>query len=121
MFKVEKKIFEKYSKNAFWLFLEQVLRVISGILVGVFMTKYLGPTKFGIFSYVIAVISIISGIAKFGLDGILIRELVNNPEKHNIYLGSAFRIKLFGSILLYFFIILFLFFYSIDENINSSF
>ena len=91
--------FQMYFHNTKWLFIAQFYRFIVGFLVGVWVARYFGPTKLGIFSYVLAFTSIFAGIAKLGLDGIVVRDLVNEPEKKDIYLGTAFRLKIIGALL----------------------
>jgi O-antigen/teichoic acid export membrane protein len=91
--------FIRYFKNTSWIMAEQFLRIIAGLFVGIWVARYLGPEKFGLFSYVLAFTAIIGGIAKLGLDGILVRELVNHSEKHDIYLGTAFWLKILGAFL----------------------
>ena len=89
----------RYGINTAWLFTEQVLRLIAGFFVGVWVARYLGPEKFGLFSYALAFVSIFQGIAKLGLDGIVVRDLVQEPEKRDVYLGTSFWLKLLGGII----------------------
>ena len=89
----------RYGVNTAWLFAEQILRMIAGFLVGVWVARYLGPEKFGLFSYALAFVSIFQGIAKLGLDGIMVRDLVQEPEKRDIYLGTSFWLKILGGII----------------------
>jgi len=89
--------FIKYFKNTSWLFIENILRLLVGFFVGVWVARYLGPDKYGIFNYSMAFVSIFSGIANLGLDDIVIRELVKEPKKKDIYLGTAFWLKLIGA------------------------
>lgn len=89
----------RYLENTSWMFGEQILRLISGLLVGIWMARYLGPERFGIYSYVIAFTAIFSGIAKLGLDGIVVRDLVQDKSKTLRILGTAFWLKLFGAVL----------------------
>jgi len=89
----------RYGINTAWLFTEQVLRLIAGFFVGVWVARYLGPEKFGVFSYSLAFVSLFGGIAKLGLDGIVVRDLVKEPEKREVYLGTSFWLKLFGGII----------------------
>jgi len=91
--------FLKYFKNTSWMMGEQFLRIIAGLCVGIWVARYLGPEKFGIFSYALAFTAIFAGIAKLGLDGILVRELVNHPEKRDVYLGTSFWLKIVGSLI----------------------
>lgn len=91
--------FMRYFKNTSWMMGEQFLRIIAGLFVGIWVARYLGPEQFGLFSYVLAFTAIFGGIAKLGLDGIMVRELVNHPEKRDTYLGTAFWLKVIGAFL----------------------
>lgn len=90
--------FRRYFTNTSWMFGEQLLKMIAGLFVGIWVARYLGPSKFGTYSYVLAFVSIFSGIAKLGLDGVLIRDLLTYPQEQKIYLGTAFWLKVFGAI-----------------------
>jgi O-antigen/teichoic acid export membrane protein len=103
----------RYGINTVWLFTEQFLRLIAGFLVGVWVARYLGPEKFGLFSYALAFVSIFQGIAKLGLDGIVVRDLVQEPEKRDIYLGTSFWLKLVGGVITFLIITIILFIQSI--------
>ncbi|MBE0472510.1 MAG: oligosaccharide flippase family protein, partial [Methyloprofundus sp.] len=87
----------RYFKNTSWMMGEQLLRIIAGLFVGIWVARYLGPEQFGIFSYALAFTAIFGGIAKLGLDGIMVRELVNNPANRDVYLGTAFWLKILGA------------------------
>lgn len=89
----------RYAGNTAWLFAEQALRMLAGFLVGVWVARYLGAGNFGIFSYALAFTSIFGGLAKLGLDSIVVRELIKTPEKRDVCLGTAFRLKLVGAFL----------------------
>lgn len=82
--------------NSGWLFADNILRMGVGLLVGIWIARYLGPQQFGLWSYVIAFMALFGGFAALGLDGIVVRELVTNPEKSDALLGSAFALKLIG-------------------------
>jgi O-antigen/teichoic acid export membrane protein len=103
----------RYGANTLWLFAEQVLRMVAGFLVGVWVARYLGPEKFGLFSYALAFVSIFQGIAKLGLDGIVVRDLVQEPEKRDVYLGTSFWLKLIGGVITFLIIAIILFIQSI--------
>jgi O-antigen/teichoic acid export membrane protein len=109
--------FRRYSINTAWLFSEQILRMVAGFFVGVWVARYLGPEKFGIFSYALAFVSIFQGIAKLGLDGILVRDLVKESEKKDIYLGTSFWLKFFAGIII--FIIVLIVSYFASDNLQT--
>ena len=108
----------RYGSNTAWMFAEQILRMVAGFLVGVWVARYLGPEKFGLFSYALAFVAIFQGIAKLGLDGILVRDLVREPDKATVYLGTAFWLKLFGAVITLLFIGLAIPFTGNDATIN---
>lgn len=89
--------FRRYFSNTSWMLGEQILRIIAGLLVGIWVARYLGPEQFGVFSYALAFAAIFGGIAKLGLDGIVVRDLIHEPDKRDVYLGTAFWLKLVGA------------------------
>lgn len=88
----------RYVFNTSWLFAEKILRLVAGLFVGVWIARYLGPENFGMLSYSQSFVGLFSVIASFGLDGIVVRELVKNESKRDILLGTAFTLKLGGAI-----------------------
>lgn len=91
--------FMKYFKNISWLFAEKILRMVVGLFVGIWVVRYLGPEQFGLFSYAQSFVGLFTAIATLGLDGIVIRELVKDESRRDVLLGTAFRLKLIGALL----------------------
>lgn len=110
--------FQRYAANTTWLMAEQILRIIAGILVGIWVARYLGPQQFGVFSYVLAFTTIFGGIAKLGLDGIVVRELIHQPKLQNTYMGTAFWLKVIGAVMVTVFIACIVPFTSNDATTN---
>lgn len=110
--------FRRYFANTSWMFGEQMLRMASGLLVGIWVARYLGPEQFGLFSYALAFVSIFSGLAKLGLDVIVVRDLVSHPQKRDLYLGTAFWLKLIGAFFMLAIVALATLFASNDHTIN---
>ena len=77
-----------------WLFADNILKMVVGLLVGIWVTRYLGPEKLGLLSYAIALVTLFSSIAMLGLDGIVVRNIVTTPDRRDEILGSAFALKL---------------------------
>lgn len=84
--------------NAGWLLLDNVLRMVIGLLVGVWVARYLGPEQFGLLNYAIAFVMMFSSIATLGLDGIVIRDIVSEPSRKEALLGTALVLKITGGI-----------------------
>ena len=92
--------FRRYFSNMSWLFAENTLRLVAGLLVGVYVARYLGPSQFGGLSYAISFAGLFGAISDLGLEGIVVRNLVAFPEKRDLYLGTAFWLKLTGSFIM---------------------
>lgn len=100
--KIQQKLspnFRKVIANIFWLMADNVLRLGIGLVVGVWVARYLGPQQFGLLNYSVAFVGLFSVFAKLGLDSIAIRELVRNVASGNEILGTTFILKLVGGII----------------------
>lgn len=85
--------------NSGWLLSDKILRMGVGLLVGVWIARYLGPEQFGLLNFTNAIAALFGVFATLGLDGIVIRELVINPDCQKQLLGSAFALKLIGGLI----------------------
>src|SRR6185295_9435001 len=83
---------QKLIRNTGWLFADRILRIGIGLVVGVWIARYLGPERYGLFSYAGAFVALFSIFATLGLDGIVVRELVNDPARSEEILGTAFTL-----------------------------
>ncbi len=92
--------FRKYFANTSWLLGERVLRMTVSLFVGIYVARHLGPDRFGLLSYTLSFVWLFSSIASFGLDDILVRELVQSPEKRNNLLGTVFWLKVCGTVVM---------------------
>jgi len=107
-----------YGANTSWLFAEKIFRMAVGFTVGIYVARQLGPTQYGLLNYAIAFVGIFSIIASFGLDSIVVRELVKHPGKRNEILGSTLAMKFAGFILMLTAIRIALHFTSNDHSID---
>ena len=89
----------KYFKNTSWLFAEKILRMVVGLLVGVWVARYLGPDKFGLLSYAHSFVGLFTIFATLGLDEVVVRELVKDESRRDSLVGTTFWLKLFGAFL----------------------
>jgi PST family polysaccharide transporter len=83
----------KIVGNTAWLFADRILRMAIGLVVGVWVARYLGPDQFGLFNYALAFTLIFDTVANLGLDSIVIRDIVNQPSSKDEILGTAFILK----------------------------
>ena len=80
--------------NSGWLFLDKVLRMGLGLVVGAWVARYLGPSQFGELAYVLAYIAFFQTITNLGLDGIVVREIAQYKGQASTVLGTVFALRL---------------------------
>ena len=95
----KKKNYRKVLNNISWLFFDKVLRLGVGLIVGVWFARYLGSEAFGLWNYLLAIITIAGILPVFGLSNIIINELVKTPEEEKYILGSALFLRLILSVI----------------------
>jgi PST family polysaccharide transporter len=85
------------SSNVGWLITDNVFRLISTVIINVWVIRHLGPVRYGDLSYGLALISLFTPLATLGLSDIVVRDLVQTPERASATLGTAFALTLAGS------------------------
>ena len=91
----------KILDNISWLFFDKVLRIGVGLLVGVWVARYLGPELFGLWSYVSAFVGLFAVVAALGLQNIVVRDIVRDPSCKGETLGTAALLQLLAGLLSY--------------------
>jgi O-antigen/teichoic acid export membrane protein len=89
----------KILSNIGWLFSESALRMGIGLIVGVWLARYLGPEQFGLLNYALAFVSLFVAIATLGLKDIVVRDIVNDSSRTNEILGTSFLLRLIGGLI----------------------
>lgn len=69
-----------------------------GLVVGVWVARYLGPERFGQFNYAAAFVALFGTVAAMGLNSIVIRDLVKDTKSADETLGSAFALQVLGGL-----------------------
>lgn len=85
--------------NTVWLMVDRVVRMGLGLLVGVWIARYLGPTQFGILSFALAFVALFGTMSTLGLEGIVVRHLVTEGGDTNEILGTVFVLRMLAGIL----------------------
>ncbi|NJC88100.1 MAG: flippase [Desulfuromonas sp.] len=82
--------------NIGWQLADNLVRMGLGLLLGIWVARYLGPAQFGLLSYALAFVALFAPLAMPGLDDIVVRNLVRDPAARGVLLGTAFLLKLGG-------------------------
>lgn len=88
----------RITSNIGWQFSDRIVRLGVGLVVGVWMARYLGPEQFGLLNFATAFVALFGAIATLGLQGIVVRDIVNDPGQARETLGTAFALRLLGGL-----------------------
>jgi O-antigen/teichoic acid export membrane protein len=91
--------FQKYLKNTGWMFGGRFISLGISFFVGIYIARYLGPSNYGLLSYVTSFVGLFGFIATLGIDSIVSREIIKDHSKKDELIGTGFYIKIIGSIL----------------------
>lgn len=105
---------KKILKNISWLFFDRVFRMGMGLIIGAWVARYLGPSEFGTFSYLLAIIGIFTPFATLGLESMVVKELVDSPQRTASIMSTAFTLRLLAGLVS--FAICIIIFYSLKQD-----
>lgn len=87
---------KKIAANASWLLLDRLIVMITGLVVGAWVARYLGPEKFGLYNYATSIVSFLTPFTGISLISIIVRDLARTPSEKDNILGTTFLIFLVG-------------------------
>lgn len=85
--------------NFGWLISDRLLRLAIGLVVSILIARYLGPARYGLYSYALAFASLFGVLAGLGLESVVTRELVKKPWERQSLLGTAFWLQFTAGVL----------------------
>lgn len=87
------------AANTGIVFFGQVLAKLTSLVVILYLARYLDESGFGRYSLVFAYLGFFSLITDFGLDQILVRDIVSSRSSPEKLFGNAILLKLFLSLI----------------------
>ncbi len=105
--------------NIFWAVSSKLMSGVKLVVIGIIIARFLGPDKFGLYSYVISFVTLLSVLAEFRLQNILVRELSEDRKGAETLLGSAWVTCIFFAVTGY--IILLVLTVGLESNHNLRF
>jgi PST family polysaccharide transporter len=88
----------KIVNSTIWLLADRVLRMGVGLVVGVWVMRYLGAADSGLLNYSISLVALIAAVGKLGLERVVVRNLVRDPASAGEILATATVLKILGSV-----------------------
>ena len=91
-----------------------------GFFVGVWIVRYLGPEQFGLLSFAIAFTGMFGAFAALGLQGIVVRDIVRNPNCAPETLGTTAILQLIVGVAAYLIVLVAIVYLRPDDSIART-
>ena len=89
----------KEIKNAGWIIAGRIAQMVLSFLISIFTARYLGPSNFGIINYVGAYVSFFTSLCTLGINSVIIKEFVDNPDEQGKTIWTAIVLRAVSSML----------------------
>lgn len=103
--------------NSLWIMFGRVFQMFISLVVSILTARYLGPSNYGLITYVASIVTIFSVIASLGLENVVINEFVKRKDDHNVILGSSLLIRFISGLLSIFAVCLLVFVLNQDNTL----
>jgi O-antigen/teichoic acid export membrane protein len=105
-------------QNTFWMLMDHFSKIASASLILLFVAKALGPSDFGMLSYVLSINLIFMTISRMGIESILVREISTDASNINKISTAAFVLMISSSLISILLIALVAYF---DQSITKNY
>jgi PST family polysaccharide transporter len=94
--------------NSFWVILDKIIRMLGGLIVGIWVSRYLGPYNFGKINYASSIIAVCLPFVNMGMNNLVLTDMIRTKDQGQI-LFTALGLKLISGSLMFLGIYLFSF------------
>lgn len=83
--------------NIKWIIAGRIIQSVVGLIIGMLMARYLGPSNYGVINYASALTAFATPFMQLGLNSIMVYELIQHPDREGETLGSAILMSMLSS------------------------
>ena len=85
-------------KNAAWIIGCKIIQSILNLVIGMMTARYLGPSNYGVITYVSSIVAFAVPIMQLGMKQTLVKEVVQSSEREGEILGTSLVMNIISSI-----------------------
>lgn len=85
-------------KNAGWIIGCKIAQSLINFIIGMITARYLGPSNYGVITYVASVIAFAMPIMQLGLRHTLVKEFIKTPDFEGKILGTSLMLNIISSV-----------------------
>lgn len=95
---IKRILHNRVAKNAGWIIGGKIIQMAINLVVGLITARYLGPSNYGLINYAGAYTAFFSSICTLGINSVIVKEFVDNPEKEGTVIGSTLVLRAVSSL-----------------------
>ena len=88
----------RFMSSTGWQVANQIYSMALSLVVGAITARYLGPANYGLIGYGQSLVSLFVSFSTLGMNGVVVKELIQNPDDRGEIIGTAFLMRLVSSI-----------------------
>ena len=85
-------------KNASWIIGCKIVQSLLNLVIGLITARYLGPSNYGVLSYVSSVVAFAMPLMQLGLRHTLVKEFVRSPDREGVILGTSLMLNIISAV-----------------------
>lgn len=91
--------FRRYVANTGWLMMARVASLfIKMLITAIALPNYLGSSLNGVLNYPVVLVTFFTAASALGMDSFVTRQLLQQPDRHPVILGTACRLRLLAGL-----------------------
>ena len=87
---------QKFIKNSGWMLFSRIYQMALSLIVGALTARYLGPSNYGVINYGLSYVNILNTICSLGLEGVIVKKVINEPKREGEVLGTSVALRIFS-------------------------
>ena len=88
----------KVAKNAAWIIACKIIQSVLTFVISMLTARYLGPSNYGLINYAVSLVAFVVPVMNLGFGNVLVKELIDRPEKEGETLGTAILTSFLSSL-----------------------
>lgn len=90
---------KQFASNASWIMVGRIFQLGLTFYTTMIVTRHLGPTEYGKMNYVYSYIQMFLPLCQMGMNGIVVKELVDDRDRNGETLGTMSVIRIIASLI----------------------
>lgn len=88
----------KIVNNSLWIIAERIMQMAVSVIINAVAARYFGTSSWGTINYCASFISIFTAFSTLGLEYVVIKEMIENPEEEGRIIGTSMVMRVISSI-----------------------